>query len=158
MKILWCDDKAADDDELRRLLDDWGLRPREKDILRATDDRTAMELLQSHPEIRLVILDLFWGEPEHPSVKPTGIHILERIRERFPRLRVVTRSVVEKPEVLSGFVRYFVNCRVSDHFVSHSKDPLTDLRKEVIIEMAERDEGGSEIPSNLSEFLGDQWA
>lgn len=160
MKILWCDDKAANENEFRRLLDDWDLRPRRKDVLRATDDRAMLEMLEKNADVKLVILDLFWGEPEHPSVKPTGILILERIRRRYPELRIVTRSVVDKPEVLSGLVRYFVDCRVADHFVSHVKDPLTDLRKEVIIEMAEADEisadaGGSSV--GLPSFLGDQW-
>src|SRR4051812_1174309 len=98
MKILWCDDKASDDNEFRRFLDDWGLKSRRKDVLRATNDHSTLELLEKNSDIRLVILDLFWGEPEHPSVTPTGIHILERIRKRYSTLRVVTRSVVDKPE------------------------------------------------------------
>ncbi len=58
MKILWSDDKAGDDNEFRRLLDDWSLKARRKDVLRATDDRTTLELLEKHSDIRLVILDL----------------------------------------------------------------------------------------------------
>lgn len=160
MKILWCDDKASDDSEFRRFLDDWNLKARRKDVLRVTSDHSALEMLQKHADIRLVILDLFWGEPEHPSVKPMGIHILERIRKKYPTLRVVTRSVVDKPDVLSSLVRYFVECRIADHFVSHVKDSLTDMRKEIIIETAEADGKATEdgeMNSDLQYLLGDQW-
>ncbi len=159
MKILWSDDKAGDENEFRRLLDDWDLRNRRKDVLRAKDDRSTMELLDAHSDVRLVILDLFWGEPEHPAVKPTGILILERIRSRYPHMRVVTRSVVDRADVLSSLSPYLVECRVAGHFVSHLKDPVTDLRKQVIIEIAEADQrlDSSAEPSSLAAFLGDRW-
>lgn len=160
MKILWCDDKSQDEVEFQKFLDDWDLRTRKTDVVRAYDDQSALEYLNSETEIGLLILDLLWAdEPEHETVIPTGIRILERLRSAHPNLWIVTRSKIENTALLSRLVQSFVKFRVSDHFRSPDRSPMAMLRKHVIVEMIDQTAGlaNTPPPSSLKSFLGDCW-
>lgn len=161
MKILWCDDRSQDEVEFQKFLDDWDLRNRRTDVLRASDDQTALAYLKTETEIGLLILDLLWeDEPEHETVTPTGIRILERIRALHPDLWIVTRSKIEDPALLSRLVQSFVKFGVSDHFRSPDKTPMAMLRKHVIVEMVDQNPTPANkgtTPRSLKSFLGDHW-
>jgi class 3 adenylate cyclase len=159
MKILWCDDKAGDPKELDAFIKDWKLEDRRADILTATTDRDAISLLHANRDIGLLVIDLLWeGQPEHPSTRPVGVDYLENVRKFFPDLRVATRSVISKPDVLASLVRYFVELRVTDHFVSY-ENSFADLRKRVVLGSAEQQLVRTKQMSrdSLDSHLGDQW-
>lgn len=160
MKILWCDDKAGDAKEIDAFVKDWKLEDRRGDILAATSDREALALLHTHRDIGLLIIDLLWeGQPEHPTIRPVGVDYLENIRKFYPDLRVATRSVISKPDVLASLVRYFVELKVTDHFVSH-ENSFADLRKRVVLALAESQLGKvtqANARKSMAAYLGEQW-
>ena len=157
MKILWCDDQSQDAAEFEKFLDDWDLRERRTDVLRAFDDQSALQYLKSDATIGLLILDLLWGdETEHENSVPTGVKILERIRTNYPSLWIVTRSKIDNPVLLTRLVASFVKFRVSDHFRNPDKAPMAVFRKHVITEMADQPPTSSAFRS-LKTFLGDSW-
>lgn len=129
-------------------------------MLRAVDDQSALEYLNSEAGIGLLILDLLWAdEPEHETVIPTGIRILERIRAAHPDLWIVTRSKIENPDLLTRLVQSFVKFGVSDHFRSPDRSPMAKLRKRVIVEMIGQPTALINKPAanSLKSFLGDCW-
>jgi class 3 adenylate cyclase len=161
MKILWCDDQSLDEIEFQKFLDDWDLRNRRTDVLRAFDDQSALDCLKSDSSIGLLILDLLWGdEPEHQNLVPTGVRILERLRASYPKLWVVTRSKIDDSALLARLVQSFSKLGVSDHFRSPDRAPIAMLRKHVIVEMIDKSEStAEELPSHgLGSFLGDSWS
>lgn len=159
MLVLWCDDGANDPKKLDAFLSEWNLS--RDSVLPAVSDEIAISLLRAHKDIGLLVVDLLWhSEPEHVAVVPTGVSFIERIRSKFPRLRIVTRSVIEKPDVLANLVPIFVRLGVSDHFVSHEPSTQAALRRRMALEVAEKElaqEPGVNEKLGLAAFVGANW-
>jgi class 3 adenylate cyclase len=152
MKVLWLDDHARDPDSLAALLSEWDFD--RADVLPATDLREARQILQSGANIRLIILDLLWGdEPENPATNATGIACLATLRKEYPGLLIATRSRVRKPAALAAFIHEFVRHRVADHFVIGDTSPQVAFRRNLVLERA----AAAQQEMGLSAFLGEQW-
>jgi class 3 adenylate cyclase len=152
MKVLWLDDHATDKKYRDVLLREWDLD--EDDVVPATTLRQAQQLLETSSDIKLLILDLLWGnEPEHAATHATGIKYLEALRKEYPGLLIATRSQIKKPAVLTAYIHYFVTHRVVDHFLVDDMSPHAAFRRSLVLERAQQRQ--REI--GLSAFLGERW-
>ncbi|MFL6264400.1 MAG: adenylate/guanylate cyclase domain-containing protein [Thermoanaerobaculia bacterium] len=159
MITIWCDDGANDPKKLDSFLSEWNLKREE--VLTAVDDESVIAQIRANKDVGLIVIDLLWhSEPEHVAVIPTGVHYIERLRQEFPKTKIVTRSVISAPEVLANLVQVFVRLGVSDHFVSHDRTPQAALRRRLALELAKKDcqSRSTQPPQVLSDFLGPRWA
>jgi DNA-binding NarL/FixJ family response regulator len=85
MKILVVDDHALIRDALRGVLKK--LRPGAA-VLEAPDSRTAMEAIERHPTISLILLDLNLPDRD-------GFSLLAELRARFPAVAIVVLSALQ---------------------------------------------------------------
>jgi DNA-binding NarL/FixJ family response regulator len=86
MKILIVDDHALIRDAMRGLLKKL---KRGATVLEAADSRQAMEIIASHPDISLVLLDLSLPDSD-------GLQVLMELRERYPAIAIVVLSAVQE--------------------------------------------------------------
>jgi DNA-binding NarL/FixJ family response regulator len=87
MKILACDDHDLFREGLRRVVGELG---GEAELLEAGDAEEALSLVEAHPDLGLVLLDL-----SLPGA--SGLSLLRTLRERFPLVGVVVVSASEDP-------------------------------------------------------------
>lgn len=85
MKILLIDDHALFRDGIRLLLGELSPEP---EVLEAGDCGSGCALLEQHPDVSLILLDL-----ELPDLN--GTEALQRIRGRYPDIRLVVVSAHE---------------------------------------------------------------
>jgi DNA-binding NarL/FixJ family response regulator len=102
MKILVCDDHALFREGLQHVL---RTLDRRAVVLEAADAAAAMELVASHPDLDLVLLDLHLPGTD-------GLTLLGGLRRRYPTVPVVIVSASEEADVVraalgggaSGFI------------------------------------------------------
>lgn len=160
MKILWCDDDANKPDKLEGFLVEWDLTERRSDVIPVSESQKILSLLRSLPDVGLVVMDLLWNQEEQIGMLPHGIKTIEAIREYYPDIRIATRSVISRPEVISSLVQYFVEYKVSDHFYAFDPSQHAALRRQVVILLSER--AGAKLPtssaaSSLRKYAGERW-
>jgi DNA-binding NarL/FixJ family response regulator len=85
MKILIVDDHALIRDALQGVLKKL---KRGVTVLEAADCRQAMQTIESHPDINLILLDLSLPDRD-------GFSVLAELRERYPAIAVVVMSGVQ---------------------------------------------------------------
>ncbi|MBS1854381.1 MAG: hypothetical protein JST11_03370 [Acidobacteria bacterium] len=160
MKILWCDDDAHKEVKLEGFLAEWNLSDRRNDVIPVWESQKILGLLRSVSDIGLVVVDLLWNQDEQVGMLPHGIKIIQAIREEYPDIRIATRSVISRPDVIAGLVQYFVEHRVSDHFYAGDPSQHAALRREVVVSLAER--AGAKLPTalgagSLRAYAGERW-
>ncbi len=79
MKILVIDDHVLIRESLQGVLREW---QRDAAILEASDCRQAMQLIEEHTDLELVLLDLNLPDGD-------GFHVLADLQERYPAISVV---------------------------------------------------------------------
>jgi len=84
MKILIVDDHALIRDAMQGVL---RKLKRGVTVLEAADGRQAMQTIESHPDVNLILLDLTLPDRD-------GFSVLAELRERFPAIAVVVMSGV----------------------------------------------------------------
>jgi DNA-binding NarL/FixJ family response regulator len=82
MKILVIDDHVLIREALQGVLREW---QRDAAILEASDCRQAMQLIEEHTDLELVLLDLNLPDGD-------GFHVLADLQERYPAISVVVLS------------------------------------------------------------------
>ena len=82
MKILVIDDHVLIRESLQGVLREW---QRDAAILEASDCRQAMQLIEEHTDLELVLLDLNLPDGD-------GFHVLADLQERYPAISVVVLS------------------------------------------------------------------
>ena len=82
MKILVIDDHVLIRESLRSVFKE--LKP-EAAVVEATNSREAMQLVEDHPDLALVLLDLSLPDSD-------GFQVLAELRERYPTIPVVVLS------------------------------------------------------------------
>src|SRR5438876_6314126 len=82
MKILVIDDHVLIRESLQGVLREW---QRDAAILEASDGRQAMQLIEEHTDLELVLLDLNLPDGD-------GFHVLADLQERYPAISVVVLS------------------------------------------------------------------
>jgi DNA-binding NarL/FixJ family response regulator len=82
MKILVIDDHVLIREALQGVLREW---QRDAAVLEASDCRQAMQLIEEHTDLELVLLDLNLPDGD-------GFHVLADVRERYPAISVVVLS------------------------------------------------------------------
>ena len=82
MKILVIDDHGLICEALQGVLREWR---HDAAILEASDCRQAMELIEEHTDLELVLLDLNLPDGD-------GFHVLADLQERYPAISVVVLS------------------------------------------------------------------
>ncbi|MGJ4891215.1 adenylate/guanylate cyclase domain-containing protein [Bradyrhizobium sp. HKCCYLRH3099] len=158
MKIIWCDDKSDQPGELPTFQREWFVESSE--FLAAKNDAEVLVHLKDAADLRLLVMDLLFDQPEDETVVPLGIIYLDRIRQHYPDLMVVTRSVVSKPGMFGPLYQHFVRIKIRDHFSSYDTHAYSKFRRGVLIETIRRTVAvGSGSPRNktLREYVGDQW-
>src|SRR6266576_5463560 len=78
MKILVIDDHVLIREALQGVLREW---QRDAAILEASDCRQAMQLIEEHTDLELVLLDLNLPDGD-------GFHVLADLQERYPAISV----------------------------------------------------------------------
>jgi DNA-binding NarL/FixJ family response regulator len=90
MKILLVDDHALIREALRGVLKE--LKP-EAIVLDAPDGRQAMRLVEEHPDLTLILLDLNLPDCD-------GASILADVRDRFPAISIVVLSALHDRDIV----------------------------------------------------------
>jgi DNA-binding NarL/FixJ family response regulator len=85
MKILVVDDHALIREAMRGALKELD---GEVVILEASDSREAMALIEAHPDLELILLDLTLPDRD-------GFAVLTELRERHPAIAVVVMSALQ---------------------------------------------------------------
>jgi DNA-binding NarL/FixJ family response regulator len=90
MKILVVDDDVVSRKALRNILKELG---GETTVLEAPDSREAMRLIEEHPDLGLVVLDLNLPERD-------GFSVLSELRVRHPAISVVVISALQDHDIV----------------------------------------------------------
>ena len=88
MKILVVDDHVLIREALRGVLKE--LKGEAAVIVEAPNSRQAMRLIEEHPDLDLVLLDLNLPDRD-------GFDVLAELRERYPAISVVVLSALPRP-------------------------------------------------------------
>ena len=114
MKIILADDHALFRQGLRTLLEPLG------DCLEASDLGEMLDLLEKHPEVELILMDL-----KMPGLD--DLETLSQVRRQYPRTPLIVVSMHEEPEIIRAVLALGVSGYIPKSHTFESMRRAIDL-------------------------------
>ena len=115
-KILICDDEEGIRESLKLILGDY------YELIVTNEGEKCLDILKNAPDVRLVLLDI-----KMPKV--SGLEILQKIKEKYPKLNVIIITGYKSVETAAEAVRlgasgYIVKPFKSDEILATARKSL----------------------------------